>query len=448
MEGCPNGKLAQVQAACSWNTRRSLEYRSACLATCTSDCSVEVSGNSNSPDYDPDAAAIVQTIPNYCGLNGSCQATCQTPLDTSQTAWRRTLESPQFINPDNSFMMIEESGHLATLDFDGDGDKDIVASDTHQGVRLFENDGAGLFNTLPASRLPCALAGGQGGVKVTDIDRDGRSDILLVREERAIEAWLNRYTPETREGAGPYFVQANIRPLNETKTYKLQAFTAPSGNLTAFLFSTISGPQGAQVFGLKKMIGAGLDNRGLPLRYNSSPLTLAAGGNASLACLNHQTREFLQPCPDNLLQVRRATPQWGAIQAVGVVDINGDGASDVVAGPIGWSEPMLRQLEETGFLSPVLTLLLGNHADPAVSTYTDASSQLLYLPAEGTPTSHLDPVSGTDRQVQRIAGFNFEDFDGTETRICWSSISPSSSTLKILGPIAGGAWPPIPLPSA
>jgi hypothetical protein len=412
MEGCPAAKLAQVQGGCSWNSRRSSVYLNACIATCTSDCSPEVSANLDSPHFDPDAAAAVQGTVNYCGLNGSCQATCRTPMDPAQTAWRRMLESPQFQNPDNAYMMVEESGHVVPIDFDGDRDMDLVSSDIHQGLRLFENDGTGRFSKLPASRFPCPLAAGQGGVQVVDIDRDQRPDLLVIREERAVEAWLNRYTPESRENPGAYFVQANIRPAGETKTYKFQPFGNPSGDLAAFVVSSIRSVDGQSYFTLKKMLGAGVTVAGLPNPYRSSELELASGGRASLACLNHRTREILQPCPENLLQVRRATPQWGAIQVVGVVDINGDGASDLVAGPTGWSEPMLQQLEETGFLSPVLTLLLGNHADPAVSTYTDASSQILYLPADGTPTSHLDPATGVDRQVQRVAGFNFEDFDG------------------------------------
>ncbi len=85
--------------------------------------------------------------------------------------------------------------HLASLDFDRDGDRDLLLS-TGAAQILLVNDGAAGFSPLSPSLLPAPTLGANR-VVVTDLDRDGDDDVLLPRSSivgnAAAGLWFGQY---------------------------------------------------------------------------------------------------------------------------------------------------------------------------------------------------------------------------------------------------------------
>src|SRR5687767_7497759 len=66
---------------------------------------------------------------------------------------------------------------VAAGDADGDGDVDLFLGDTHRGVRMLRNDGAGRF--LVASGSVPATSGYVYALALGDVDRDGDADLVV-----------------------------------------------------------------------------------------------------------------------------------------------------------------------------------------------------------------------------------------------------------------------------
>jgi hypothetical protein len=101
---------------------------------------------------------------------------------------------------------------LVTLDFDGDGQADLAAvQNSHAPVpqigrfdggigQLLRGDGRGGFTAVPPARSGFVVPGDARAVVTTDVDRDGRPDLLVTRSGAETLAFLNAMTdaPATR----------------------------------------------------------------------------------------------------------------------------------------------------------------------------------------------------------------------------------------------------------
>ncbi|MBK6941813.1 MAG: VCBS repeat-containing protein [Planctomycetes bacterium] len=106
-------------------------------------------------------------------------------------------------------------------DFDNDGDLDITMA--HSGgtsqngtggqLQLWQNDGAGFFSNVTASKLPVIGKTGQMNVMFLDIDSDFDLDIVLDGKSTPQHVYLNN-------GAGTYSVVTNLIPAGTASTYE------------------------------------------------------------------------------------------------------------------------------------------------------------------------------------------------------------------------------------
>jgi len=70
-------------------------------------------------------------------------------------------------------------GQLATLDYDEDGDTDVMYAESETGIALFENDGNGGYSDVTASAFPFPLRDGGSGIAVGDYDNDTHLDVFV-----------------------------------------------------------------------------------------------------------------------------------------------------------------------------------------------------------------------------------------------------------------------------
>jgi len=75
---------------------------------------------------------------------------------------------------------------LTPVDVEGDGDLDLVAANHQDGetVRLYLNDGSGLFTAAPDGQIPVAAAAGAREVVAADLTGDGAPDLLVLTVEQ------------------------------------------------------------------------------------------------------------------------------------------------------------------------------------------------------------------------------------------------------------------------
>ena len=92
-------------------------------------------------------------------------------------------------------------------DFDGDGHADLCAvQNSHAPVpqtgrfagglgQFLRGDGHGGFEAVPPARSGLVVPGDARGLVVTDLNRDGRPDLLVTRHQAPTLAFLNRGSP-------------------------------------------------------------------------------------------------------------------------------------------------------------------------------------------------------------------------------------------------------------
>jgi len=105
---------------------------------------------------------------------------------------------------------------LDVADFDGDGDKDIVATLTfrYSGSKLvyFENDGSGSF--LPMQTIDDNIITGVANIEVNDFDGDGYQDVAVVDRSRdTILLFWNEFLNGGRFILDPIEVGSNSKTL-------------------------------------------------------------------------------------------------------------------------------------------------------------------------------------------------------------------------------------------
>lgn len=191
-------------------------------------------------------------------------------------------------------------------DVDGDGFSDVIvgAPGTANGTAyLFHGSGNG--PVIPAARtLSGASVGGRFGAAVSDagdVDRDGRSDVIVGAPEHA--------NGELEEG-GVYLFRGSAFGLEEIATWSLES-------------DTVGGNLGASVAGAGDTDGDGYSDVivGVPG---------IQGGEVRVY--------FGSPSgPGDMWAVAEAAPGAGLGESVaGAGDVNGDGLADVIAGAPGF----------------------------------------------------------------------------------------------------------------
>jgi len=88
---------------------------------------------------------------------------------------------------------------IAALDLDVDGDIDLVVSVEGEAPVAILNDRIGRFHSMPLADLKTDLPG--SGLLVTDVDRDGRPDLVQTRPQGRNSVWRNA-APRSEQGQG------------------------------------------------------------------------------------------------------------------------------------------------------------------------------------------------------------------------------------------------------
>ncbi|HEV3022187.1 MAG TPA: VCBS repeat-containing protein, partial [Pirellulales bacterium] len=94
-------------------------------------------------------------------------------------------------------------GDVATLDFDDDGDLDLVVTNMFGMSRLYRNDGLGHFDDVTRATLRRTSYGGTG-CKAFDYDNDGRLDLFIADMHSDMWMGLRRRDTYTIEPARKY----------------------------------------------------------------------------------------------------------------------------------------------------------------------------------------------------------------------------------------------------
>jgi hypothetical protein len=94
-------------------------------------------------------------------------------------------------------------GDVATLDFDEDGDLDLLVTNMFGMSRLYRNDGLGRFDDVTRTTLRCTSFGGTG-CKAFDFDNDGRLDLFIADMHSDMWMGLRRRDTYTVEPAKKY----------------------------------------------------------------------------------------------------------------------------------------------------------------------------------------------------------------------------------------------------
>jgi len=70
-------------------------------------------------------------------------------------------------------------GQFATLDYDADGDTDVMYAEYRTGIALFEKDGNGGYGDVTTTAFPFPMPEGAAGIAVGDYDNDTHLDVFV-----------------------------------------------------------------------------------------------------------------------------------------------------------------------------------------------------------------------------------------------------------------------------
>ncbi len=458
------GGGAGFLSSCSWNTFKAASMLVACNAQCMEDCD-----KVNDQSADLNLLGILGRTPLYCAQDQTvCKTQCSIAFENGggtpphNDAYDRLLgrvnSSSGSVKVEQA--LIEQTGSMTGIDFDGDGRTDLVSEATYQGTTLYRNigpdpaaPGPDRFAAVDPSHLPCPLSNNpmeNGSVIAIDFNHDGRMDLIHIRKEQPVELWLNQLAPGANLAApGKWFLAYNLRPNDPQIAPKAYAtkIVERDGKPPVFFVSDVqtrTDNSGAD-FTIEKWIPGGVNgsglNRGRPVNYlrpqaiandaSSLGALLLKDGvtRAGLACLDHTNGTLTNPCPRNISLVKLGDTNFihGSVSAIEVADIDGDGNLDLILGPTGWREIVENFLpgggsDDAHFTSPRMTLLLSDSADIATARFEDASRHVQYNMLDAPRLSFtvsggaLPEGNGTGinytSDVQFVTGISAADFDG------------------------------------
>lgn len=392
--------------ACSWDRVRHRQLGSHCVARCNTDCAIDC----DVEEADAEACAL-QAVAGYCGAQGSCINQCEAVFDLDKQAWQRFYKKGAYKGWRAT--VIEETSGQSFVDYDGDGDKDIIVAPSFQPPYLLTNKGNGFYTLFPQKQLPCRTAKTAAPV-VADLNGDGRDDIVLYTKWLVPTIWYSR-GPNV---IGPQFSQRNINIVNWAgqrlqKFYSVKPIDANNDGLTDLAITTSDLDRGTIVPALLiNLGGAGSDFRLQRVVDN-------AGQIIGAACRNHQTG-LIGPCVG-------VAP--GATIHLQVADIDQDGRDDIITSVDVAAVPASA---DNGWQTQVGLLLL-NRSNAFATTFGDYSRHLHYDLYDGRFFRATDdnnmPVYGV-----RMRGTVAADFDKDKVPDVLVSDFQTPVFLKNLGP--------------
>lgn len=218
--------------------------------------------------------------------------------------------------------------HMATGDFDSDGDVDVL----HSTGDLMENDGAGRFTRRPfAGDLGNSAGPGTFHQQSTgDVDGDGRPDVAVVRGDSLI-VWRN-----TGDGLSPFHAARLDGPAHRVALVRLHGRGAlhdlvvvlENGGLRTFLnfggrfHAPIPGTVARSGWALSGMVLGDLDRDGRPDLVAGHHRGASHTSEASVAVLRNLGRGRFGDHSDY--------PVGGGIGGIAIADLDGDGWNDLL----------------------------------------------------------------------------------------------------------------------
>jgi hypothetical protein len=206
--------------------------------------------------------------------------------------------------------------HVPLLDLDGDGDLDVVAlmSQEDEEVIAFDNQGGGRFGPRRVLLGMANIDHGSSGLFVTDLNRDGRPDLLLTNGDN-----LEIEYPAPQPWHGCLWLE-----------------NVGGGKFAFRRIATVAGVYAAAAGDLD---GDGDTDVVLACMFND----WRRSGTAALVWLENDGRENFT--------TRQIADRPSHLATVACGDLNGDGRADVVAGSLPLMEPFDRVGRLTLWLS-------------------------------------------------------------------------------------------------
>ncbi len=357
--------------------------------------------------------------------------------------WRHGNGDGTFGAPNSIPGTADFTPHMAAMDFDLDGDADIIAS-TNTGVIWLENDGSGAFTRR--APLPFDLhTTDPAQARIGDVDGDGRLDVVLAERTfgiqnnlvevaysaadsaaHCLERWHVPYEPTglalaDLDGDGRLDVATSCTTSSDNPYY------FSGGPSTAILWNDAHG-------GLLGRLEARLQ---FPYFNSSSESALLALRRAAdtppdLVASTDQRARLLRNVSDAMFA---APESIGVGHPLAAADLDGDGADDLVLTRSDSAWVFLRDTTTLGFAAPGpllaggVSLGLGDlNGDGRTDLVTEgAAGSIAYRPGDGSGGFGANLPFGAALQVPHGAVL-IRDLDGDgRTEIVFAEASAVTS---------------------
>ena len=326
------------------------------------------------------------------------------------------------------------TGGLGTLDWNGDGNLDLVVDRSEGGMVLLSGSGGGDFATVPGEATGLSLEGTSGGfATLADVDGDGPVDVVMRQQE------------------GPDFLRARA-PGSSLRSQSGPNFNAPGGAGTVaacdidndgdldLLFSGPADPEGGYTGSQNRWqiasAGGFSDSEAMPLlgltevadaqcgdldNDGDLDLFLVAGGS-NLMLIN----QFMETGSASWIADNQGVTAGGVGSAAAFVDYDSDGDLDLLLHQDDGNALWRSDVDDNNYLALRLTR---SNEDRSERDDIGASAQLFNLEGEprgprlgvsgghghgsqGSPVLHFGLPDGPEETYRIEISFRSTDADG------------------------------------